>query len=119
MFDILREFPATLVVNGVIISSSLESPPGVEIMSRIGTTTLLAILGMIFVLLFPAGYGPFTVTHGPATAFRAAAAVKALLKLVCGSLIIALLPRPALPVTVNPLPFNCASHASVLLSLRC
>lgn len=63
--------------------------------SRIGTIALLAMLGIIFVLFFPAACGPFTVTNGPATAFRAAAAVQALLILLCSSLLIALLQLPA------------------------
>jgi hypothetical protein len=88
-------------------------------MSRIGTITLLAILGTVFVLLFPAGYGPFTATHGPATALRAAAAVKTLLRAVCGALIVALLRRPASSVTVNAVLVSRVSHAAMLPSLRC
>ena len=51
--------------------------------SRIGTIALLALLGTLLVFFFPAACGPFTATYGPATAFRAAAAVQALLILLC------------------------------------
>lgn len=33
--------------------------------------TLLAILAVVMVFLFPAVQGPYSVVHGPATAFRA------------------------------------------------
>ena len=34
------------------------------------SAVLLAILGVVSVALFPAGLGPFTATHGPASALR-------------------------------------------------
>jgi hypothetical protein len=88
-------------------------------MSRIGTIAMLAMLGTLFVLFFPAACGPFTVTNGPATAFRAAAAVQALLILLCSSLLIALLQLPACSVTVTPVFPGCDGHDLAPFSLRC
>jgi hypothetical protein len=76
-----------------------------KIMSRIGTVALLAILGTILVFLFPAACGPFT-----ATAFRAAAAIQALLMLLCSSVLLALLQRLAFSVTLDPVSYGCGGH---------
>lgn len=70
-------------------------------MSRISTIALLAILGTILVFLFPAACGPFTATNGPATALRAAAALQALLILLCSSRLLALIQLPAFSLTVE------------------
>ena len=88
-------------------------------MSRIGTIALLAMVGTLFVLFFPAACGPFTVTNGPATAFRAAAAVQALLMLLCSSLLIALLQLPACSMTVTPVLPGCDGNDLGPFSLRC
>jgi hypothetical protein len=88
-------------------------------MSRIGTIALLAMVGTLFVLFFPAACGPFTVTNGPATAFRAVAAVHALLMLLCSSLLIALLQLPACSMTVTPVLPGCDGNDLGPFSLRC
>jgi hypothetical protein len=89
-------------------------------MSRIGTIALLAMLGTLFVLFFPTACGPFTVTNGPATAFRAAAAVQALLTLLCSSLLIALLQLPACSMTtVTPAISGCDGRDLAPFNLRC
>jgi hypothetical protein len=88
-------------------------------MSRIGTITLVAIFGTVFVLLFPAVYGPFTATNGPTTAFRAAAAIQKLLILLSQSLIVALLRPTALSMTLAPVFASCAGQGSPPVSLRC
>jgi hypothetical protein len=88
-------------------------------MSRIGTIALLAMVGTLFVLFFPAACGPFTVTNGPATAFRAVAAVQALLMLLCSSLLIALLQLPACSMTVTPVLPGCDGNDLGPFSLRC
>jgi len=36
--------------------------------------TVLAVLGVLTIFLFPGVQGPYSVTHGPATAFQAARA---------------------------------------------
>ncbi len=89
-------------------------------MSRIGTIALLAMLGTVLVFLFPAACGPFTATHGPATAFRAAAAIKALLMLLFGSVLIALVQRPAFSATLDPVSYGCGGHHYLApFNLRC
>jgi hypothetical protein len=88
-------------------------------MSRLGTIALLAMLGTVLVFLFPAAFGPFTATHGPATALRAVAAAKALLKLLCSSLLVALLQLPTFSVAVNPVTPSYCGHDLAPFSLRC
>lgn len=88
-------------------------------MSRLGTVALLAMLGTVFVFLFPALCGPFTATHGPATALQADDAAQTLLMLLCSSLLIALLQLPAFPVTVETLPPSRCGHDIAPFSLRC
>jgi len=93
-------------------------PPSI-MTSRIGTIALLAMLGTLFVLLFPAAHGPFTATQGPATAFRAAAAVRALLVMLGISLLITLLRLSYFSVTVDSALSLCAGSDSAPLTLRC
>lgn len=42
-----------------------------RMLSRNGLLALLAVFGILLVFFFPASCGPFSVTNGPATAFRA------------------------------------------------
>jgi Na+/melibiose symporter-like transporter len=44
-------------------------------LSRNGRIALLAVIGILLVFFSPATCGPFSATNGPATAFRALAAV--------------------------------------------
>jgi len=88
-------------------------------MSRIGTIALLAMLGIVLVFLFPAAFGPFTATNGPATALRATAAVQSLLMLLCSSLLIALLQLPAFSATLEPVSPCHDGHDLAPFSLRC
>jgi hypothetical protein len=71
------------------------------------------------VLLFPAGCGPFTATNGPATAFRAAAAIQILLMLLGRSLIIALLQPGILAVVVDRVFTSRGGPGPAPLMLRC
>jgi len=87
--------------------------------SRIGMVALLAILGTLFIFLFPAACGPFTATHGPATAFRALAALQMLLALLCCSSLVALLKLPTATVFVDPIASNGGRHRLALFNLRC
>lgn len=80
---------------------------------------LLAIVGALFVLLFPAACGPFTATNGPATAFRAAAAIQQILLLLCSSLLIAIVKTSVCSTTLSQLHSPLRGEARVLLSLRC
>jgi len=54
---------------------------GWELLMRIlpRALTVLAMLGILLVFFFPAPCGPYSVTHGPATAFRAHASAQGLL----------------------------------------
>lgn len=102
-----------------ILSTGRETLRGREMTSRIGTVALLALLGTLFVLLCPAACGPFTATNGPATAFRAAAAFQALLTLVCGLFIIAVVQLSALSVALDLVSASCAGRDFAPFSLRC
>jgi hypothetical protein len=80
-------------------------------LSRVGALTLLAILGILLVFFCPASSGPFTVTNGPATAFRAMDAARGLFAAMNAALLVASLlcvchleymTRTAVPVSYNP-----------------
>ena len=49
---------------------------------------VLAMLGVFLIFLFPANCGPFSVTHGPATAFRALAAALAVFAAITAALLL-------------------------------
>ena len=49
---------------------------------------LLATLGVAAVVLFPVGAGPFTATHGPASALRAVADVAVVFALLSTLLVV-------------------------------
>lgn len=57
--------------------------------SRVSALTLLAMLGILLVFFCPASSGPFSVTNGPATAFRALAAAHALFASMSAALLVA------------------------------
>jgi hypothetical protein len=57
--------------------------------SRVSALTLLAMLGILLVFFCPASSGPFSVTNGPATAFRALAAAHALFASISAALLVA------------------------------
>jgi hypothetical protein len=114
----LLDFPTTLGGSRVMLGRNFELLRSTE-MSRIGTIALLAILGTVLVFLFPAAYGPFTATNGPATAFRAASAIQALLMLLFSSVLIALVQRPTFSVTLDPVSYDCGGHHLAPFNLRC
>jgi hypothetical protein len=62
-----------------------------KMFSRVSALTLLAMLGILLVFFCPASSGPFSVTHGPATAFRALAAAQALFAAIHAALLMAAL----------------------------
>ena len=88
-------------------------------MSRLTTIALLALVGTLLVFLFPAAFGPFTATHGPATAFRAVAAMKKLLMLLGSYSLIVLLQMPAFSSIAAQIPGSCAGHDLSPFNLRC
>lgn len=90
-----------------------------RILSRVGTLALLAILGTLFVSFFPASCGSFTVTHGPATAFRALDAAHKLFAAISGALLTAALLRCISFLKLHACTYVQVSDNSVLFSLRC
>jgi hypothetical protein len=68
-----------------------EIQPPMRTWFRTSPIALLAILGVCLVFLFPAACGPFSVTHGPATAFRALAAACALFAAMASVALLAVL----------------------------
>jgi hypothetical protein len=62
-----------------------------RIVSRVGALTLLAVLGILLVFFCPASSGPYSVTNGPATAFRALAAARGLFAAIRAALLVAVL----------------------------
>jgi len=58
-------------------------------LTRVGALSMLAMLGILLVFFCPASCGPFSVTNGPATAFRAMAAAQGLFAAISDALLIA------------------------------
>jgi predicted small integral membrane protein len=71
-----------------------NSDDAADMKRGLGTMALLVMLGALLVFLFPAACGSFTATNGPATAFRAAAAVLQMLLLLCHVRLIAQVEAP-------------------------
>jgi hypothetical protein len=59
-----------------------------RVLSRAGALTLLAVLGILLVFFCPAASGPYSVTNGPATAFRALAVAHALFAAISAALLV-------------------------------
>jgi hypothetical protein len=57
-------------------------------LSRIGVLTLLAMFGILLVFFCPVSSGPFSVTNGPATAFRALDAARGLFTAISAALLV-------------------------------
>jgi hypothetical protein len=60
-----------------------------RMVSRVAALALLAMLGVLLVFFCPASSGPFSVTNGPATAFRALAAARGLFAAMSAALLVA------------------------------
>ena len=58
-------------------------------LSKNSRIALLAVTGVLLVFFFPATCGPFSATNGPATAFRALAAVCCLFAAIGAALLVA------------------------------
>jgi hypothetical protein len=58
---------------------------------RYSAFAIVAVVGVLLVFLFPAHAGALSVTHGPATAFRARAAARALFAAIATASLMALL----------------------------
>ena len=86
--------------------------------SRVGALTLLAMLGILIVFFCPASSGPFSVTNGPATAFRALAAAHALFAAISAALLMAAL-RCVLRVEPLASAIVPVSYDPELFAFRC
>ena len=86
--------------------------------SRVSALSLLAMLGILLVFFCPANSGPFSVTNGPATAFRALAAAHALFAAMSAALLMAAL-RCVLRVELLASAVVQVSDDSELFSRRC
>ena len=62
-----------------------------SILSRKFAFALLAMLGVLLVFFFPVRFGPLSVTHGPATVFRALAAARGMFAAMRMALLMAFL----------------------------
>jgi len=58
-------------------------------LSKNSRIALLAVVGVLLVFFFPATCGPFSATNGPATAFRALAAVCCFFAAIGATLLVA------------------------------
>jgi hypothetical protein len=91
-----------------------------EMLSRKGAIACLALLGILLVSFFPANIGPFTVTNGPATAFRALEAAIGLFDAIGTAVIVAIVPRCILFLpSATHTPVGQLTCDPALVSLRC
>ena len=85
---------------------------------RKSATVLLAVVAILLIFFFPAHIGPFSVTHGPATAFRALRAAR---RIIASMATACLIGRLALGAWIVQATTVLAPRKSepALLSLRC
>lgn len=62
-----------------------------RMLSRVGALALLAMFGILLIFFCPAASGPFSVTNGPATAFRALDAARGVFAAMSAALLVAAL----------------------------
>jgi hypothetical protein len=89
-----------------------------RLLARTSAFALIALLGVFLVFFFPSAHGPFSVTHGPATAFRALAAASALFATMRAALLLGLRRCVA---SLQAMRMNAAQmqRASEPFALRC
>jgi hypothetical protein len=87
-------------------------------LSRTGALALMAMLGILLVFFFPASCGPFSVTNGPATAFRALDAARGVFAAMSAALLVAALQCVCRLefLAQTAVPVNCDLE---LFALRC
>jgi hypothetical protein len=83
-----------------------------------GRIALLAVMGVLLVFFFPATCGPFSATHGPATAFRALAAICCLFTAMGAALLVASMLRFEL-VRESKRTDDHIDYDPALFALRC
>lgn len=93
-------------------------------MSLLKASSLLVIFFVLLMFFFPGAYGPYSVSHGPATAMRASRAAKWIFKTIslCGRALFVschnTIGEVASPV-VSLLTFTSGQSLAPVLSLRC
>jgi hypothetical protein len=87
--------------------------------SRTGALALMAMLGILLVFFFPATCGPFSVTNGPATAFRALAAAQGLFAAMSAALLVAAALRCVLYMESMTRTVVRVNYDPELFALRC
>jgi phosphoglycerol transferase MdoB-like AlkP superfamily enzyme len=87
--------------------------------SRTGALALMAVLGILLVFFFPAPSGPFSVTNGPATAFRALEAARGLFAAMSAALLVATALRCIVHMESMTQATVRASYDPEFFALRC
>lgn len=90
-----------------------------RMVSRTGAFALMVVLGILFVFFFPAPSGPYSVTNGPATAFRALEAARGLFAAMSAAFILAIALRCVLYLESTTQIAVLVSGDPELFSLRC
>ncbi len=90
-----------------------------RMVSRTGALALMAVLGILLVFFFPAPSGPFSVTNGPATAFRALEAARGLFAAMSAALLVATALRCILQMEYVSQTTVRVSYDPELFALRC
>lgn len=90
-----------------------------RMVSRTGALALMAVLGILLVFFFPAPSGPFSVTNGPATAFRALEAARGLFAAMSAALLVATALRCILHMESMTQTTVRVSYDPELFALRC
>jgi hypothetical protein len=90
-----------------------------RMLSRTGALALMAVLGVLLVFFFPAPSGPFSVTNGPATAFRALEAARGLFAAMSAALLVATALRCILHMQSMAQAAVRVSYDPELFALRC
>ncbi len=90
-----------------------------RVVSRTGALAFMAMLGILLVFFFPAPCGPFSVTNGPATAFRALAAARGLFAAISAALLVSTALRCVLYLDFVTRTVVRVSGDPELFALRC
>ena len=90
-----------------------------RMVSGTGALALMAVLGILLVFFFPAPCGPFSVTNGPATAFRALEAARGLFAAMSAALLVATALRCILHMESMTQATVRVSYDPELFTLRC
>lgn len=90
-----------------------------RIVSGAGSLAVMAVLGILLVFFFPAHFGAFSVTHGPATAFRAVATAWRIFSALSAALLMAVFRSAVLRSHCATRAFAQKNYGSGFFALRC